>query len=257
VRAAAAWLLLAATAAPAHAAEVTAVYAAYWAGLPAAQLRLTLRDGDGSYRHEIEIHTEGVPRLLSHFVGTATASGRLAAGRLAEPARYDAVYDLRKRRDRHIAMRFVGRGGAVVAERGPEDTSRKPPLAEEFRRNVVDPLTALERIREALRGRGRTADGSFSIPVYDGARRFDVVGHVEAKKGAGDGVLRVELSLRPIAGFKGESSEDGDPDNAPRPVELRVSDDAHIVPLSIKVQVFFMPLVIQLHRLCPKAGECS
>ena len=61
-----------------------------------------------------------------------------------------------------------------------------------------------------------------------------------------DGTLRAELTLRPIAGFKGETSEDGDPDDAPRKVELTVTDDARVVPLSITVPVFFMPLVIQL-----------
>ncbi len=194
---------------------------------------------------------------MSRFAATALAEGRIAAGGSAEPSRYDAVYDLRKRRDRHIAMRFVGRAGAVIAERGPEDTSRKPPLAEAFRRNVVDPLSALERIREALRGRGLAQDGTFSIPVYDGARRFDVVGRVPPKEDRGDGVIRVELNLRPIAGFKGESSDDGDPDDAPRPVELRLSDDARLAPLSMTAQAFYMPLVVQLHRLCPKPEGCS
>ena len=38
--------------------------------------------------------------------------------------------------------------------------------------------------------------------VYDGARRFDILGHILPKKDASEGALRVELTLRPIAGFK-------------------------------------------------------
>ena len=152
-------------------------------------------------------------------------------------------------------MLFVRRSGGTVAERGPDDTSRKPPLAEAFRKNSVDPLSALERIREALRRAG--PGGKFTIPVYDGARRFDIVGETMPRSNPTDGTLRAELTLRPIAGFRGETSEDGDPDAAPRKVELTVTDDAKLLPLSITVPVFFMPLVIRFEELCPTARTCS
>jgi hypothetical protein len=252
---------LAVTARPAVAEDIVASYSAYWAGLPAANIRLTLhdgsvgRDGGGGYRDEIEITTEGLPRLLSRFRATASAEGRLAADRTAEPSRYLAAYDLRKRHDRRISMLFVGRPGGTVAERGPDDTSRKPPLAERFRKNSVDPLSALERIREAL----RTAEpgGRFTIPVYDGARRFDIAGEILPRNNPADGTIRTELTLRAIAGFRGETSEDGDPDDAPRKVELTVTDDARLLPVSITVPVFFMPLVIRFEELCLTARSCS
>jgi len=177
-------LLVAVTPGPAPAEDIVANYSAYWAGLPAANIRLTLGDGGAGYHDEIEITTQGLPHLLSRFRATASAEGRLAADRTAEPSRYLAAYDLRKRHDRRISMRFVRSPGGTIAERGPDDTSRKPPLAEAFRKNSVDPLSALERIREALRtaGPGRR----FSIPVYDGARRFDIVGRVLPKADPAD-----------------------------------------------------------------------
>ncbi len=232
----------------ARAKEIVAVYHAYWAGLPAGEIRLKLDDRGGSYSDRIEIQTEGLPRLVTHFRGSAQADGSLAQGRPADPSRYDALYDLRKRHDSRISMRFVDRGTTTVAERGPGDTSHKPPLDERFRRDAVDPMTAVERLREAVAA--GLANRDFSIPVYDGARRFDVVGRVLPKRGRDDGVLRVELSLRPIAGFKGESSDDGDPDDAPRPVALTLSDDPRLLPLSLRVRVFFLPLVVRLDHLC-------
>ncbi len=72
---------------------------------------------------------------------------------------------------------------------------------------------------------------SFTIPVYDGARRFDIVGEILPRNNPADGTLRAELTLRPIAGFRGETSEDGDPDDAPRKVELTVTDDATTTPV--------------------------
>jgi hypothetical protein len=210
--------------------DITAVYSAFWAGLPAGQIRVKLRDSGSGYSDEIEISTQGLPRLFTRFRATALAEGRRVADRPAEPSHYLAVYDLWKRRDSRVSMQFVNHTGTMIAERGPDDTSRKPPLAEAFRKNAVDPLSAIERIRGAFRAAGRV--GSFTIPVYDGARRFDIVGKILPKQISSDGVLRAELTLRAIAGFKGETSEDGDPDDAPRKVELSV-DEARMVPLSI------------------------
>jgi hypothetical protein len=234
--------------------DITAVYSAFWAGLPAGQIRVKLRDSGSGYSDEIEISTQGLPRLFTRFRATALAEGRRVADRPAEPSHYLAVYDLWKRRDSRVSMQFVNHTGTMIAERGPDDTSRKPPLAEAFRKNAVDPLSAIERIRGAFRAAGRV--GSFTIPVYDGARRFDIVGKILPKQISSDGVLRAELTLRAIAGFKGETSEDGDPDDAPRKVELSV-DEARMVPLSITVPVFSLPLVVQFQRLCAAPDPCT
>jgi Protein of unknown function (DUF3108) len=234
---------------PADADDIVAVYAAYWAGLPAAEIRLNLSEDEAAYRGRIQITSEGLPALLSRFRATAVAEGHLDADQPAQPKHYDAIYDLRKRRNSHISMLFIDRAGALVAERGPEDTSHKPPLAEGFRRNAVDPLTAIERMRGALRALKQLPEGSFAVPVFDGARRFDILGRVLPEKDAADGVLRVELTLRPIAGFKGETSEDGDPDSAPRKVALTVTNDARMMPLAITVPVFYLPLVVRFDHL--------
>jgi hypothetical protein len=241
---------------PAVADDIVAAYAAFWAGLPAAEIRLNLTEDKAAYRGRIEITTEGLPALLSRFRATAVAEGRLDADRPAQPEHYDATYDLRKRHNSHISILFIDRTGGLVAERGPEDTSHKPPLAEGFRRNAVDPLTALERIRGALRALRQRPEGSFTVPVFDGARRFDIIGRVLPAKDPADGVLRVELTLRPIAGFKGETSEDGDPDTAPRKVALTVTNDARMMPLSITVPVFYLPLLVRLDHLCGATDAC-
>lgn len=245
-------LLIATGSGPARADETQALYQAYWAGLPAGQIRLTLREDSTSYRDEIGMMTEGMARLATRFRATAVSQGRFA-GASAAPAQYDAYYDLRKGKDRRLALRFVARGGAAIADRSAEDTSKKPPLAEEFRRNVLDPLSALAAIRQGLRDHTRT---QFTVPVYDGARRFDVVVQVLQKK-LGSGILPVELSLRPIAGFKGESSEDGDPDNAPRPVQLTLTDDSRLMPLTMSVSLYYLPLTVELSQWCKPGERCG
>ncbi|MBV9861663.1 MAG: DUF3108 domain-containing protein [Alphaproteobacteria bacterium] len=229
-----------------------ALYKGYWAGLPAARIRVALHEDDGRYRSEIDISSEGLPHLVTQFRAHAFSEGRLIADRYPAPMQYNAVYDLRKRRDRHLSMRFVAHGGSVIAERGPDDTSRKPPLAEQFRRNVLDPITVLTLVRRQLR---RGARKDFTIPVYDGARRFDVEAHFLPTRNTKPGTLDLDLTLRPIAGFKGETAEEGDrdPDDSPRTVALTISDDAHLVPLSLTVPVAYLPLVVQFDRFCTGA----
>ena len=246
-----------------HAARADALvahYTAYWAGLAAAEIRLKLSGDATNYHDEIEIRSEGLPRLITRFRADAQAGGRLVPGRPAEPAHYDAVYDVRRWRNSRIAMRFVPRDGGVVAERAAEDTSKKALLAEKYRRDIVDPLTALENVRNAIAtavARGAAPDAVFTVPVYDGTRRFDVVGHVLPKVDQSPGSVRIALDLRPIAGFKGQAEVDGDPDNAPRPVAVTLSDDKRLLPVSMRLQVFYLPLVIQLDRVCSGANACS
>jgi hypothetical protein len=234
--------------------EAAALYQAYWAGVPAGEIRLSLRDDAASYRAEIAVRSQGLPWVLTHFRATGVSEGRLAADRPPVPARYDVLYDLRKGRDRRLSMSFAGRAGALFAERGPADTSKKPALAEAFRKNVLDPLSTVTAIRQELRRGNR---GSFAVPVYDGARRFDVRVRVLPKKADTERVLHLELTLAPIAGFKGESSDEGDPDNAPRPVALTISDDPRLMPLRMSVAVAHLPLVVEQSRWCSAAAPCE
>jgi hypothetical protein len=80
--------------------DITAVYSAFWAGLPAGQIRVKLQDSGSGYSDEIEISTQGLPYLFTSFRATSLAEGRRGADRPAEPSHYLAVYDRWKRRDR-------------------------------------------------------------------------------------------------------------------------------------------------------------
>src|SRR5262249_8354667 len=133
------------------------------------------------------------------------------------------------------------------------DTSRKPPLAEKFRRNVLDPLSVVTAIRQAL----RRDEVVFTIPVYDGARRFDAEARVVAGDQGAAPRVRLALTLHAIAGFKGESSDEGDPDDAPRLLSLTLSGDGRLVPLEMSVPIFFLPLTAELVKLCDAAASCA
>jgi hypothetical protein len=239
-------------AASARADDGVLVYHATWSGLPAGRIRVVSHITPDTYRIEIATSTEGLPWTLSHFRSTAVVDGKLAAGQRPEPASYLSSYDLRKRKDRQLRMGFVDRSGAVIAERLPGDTSRKPVLAEQFRRNVIDPISTIIAVQAAVR-RGET---NFSVPVYDGARRFDAVGRVLPRDPSEPGI-HLALTLKAIAGFKGESSDDPDPDDAPRPVKLVLADDARLTPLSLTFPIWYLPLEVKLVRACEPNASCD
>src|SRR5260370_24854898 len=235
--------------------ELAAFYRASWGGLPAAEIRLGLGDTPSDSRDQIRIETQGLPRLFTKFRAEVRGEARLAKDGTAAPARYEARYDLRKRRDQHGSLRFVERDGAVIAERPAEDTSRKPPLPEAHRRDVLDPIAALAFIRQELRTKPPNAGDTFTIPVFDDARRFDVAVRV-VSVGGEENSIRLRLMLKPIAGFKGETSEDGDPAPAPRPVDLTLSNDARLLPLSRTVSIGLMPVSLWLDHGCPSFATC-
>src|SRR5438105_7339665 len=97
--------------------ESSALYRVYWAGLPAGDIKLTLRDDPAGYRDEIAIRTEGLPRLVTRFRGSAASGGKLVADHLPQPGYYEAHYDLRKGKNRRLSMRFLAHGAAALAER--------------------------------------------------------------------------------------------------------------------------------------------
>jgi hypothetical protein len=237
----------------ARAEELSAAYRVSYVGLPAGEIRFRFSGDGAAYRDEIAVESSGLARWVTHFRGTAASEGRLADDDHAAPRRYDALYDLRNRRNSHISMRFIGRDGAVIAEREAADTSRKPVLPDRYRRDVVDPIAALAAIRHALL---RHPPRDFTVPVYDGARRFDVLVHVVAAGGK-EPTIRLLLTLRPIAGFKGEASDEGDPDDAPRPVEAVFTDDANLLPISMRVTVWYLPLVVKFDHFCKSFDACT
>jgi hypothetical protein len=244
-------LALVLSTAAAGAAPVEGRYTASWAGLPAGEIHLRIEDDGATYRSEMRIRTEGLPRFFTRFKSVAVSEGRFAGDGSARPAQYDAVYDLRKRKDKRASLRFVSRDGSLVAERGPGDTSKKPPPEEAHRRNVVDPLSALVAVRHRLtNGTVRTGE-QFVVPVFDGSRRFDAIGKVQRLPG----IVRVDLLLMPVAGFKDDKpDEDEDPEDRPRPVTVDFSDDARLQPLRLEVSIAWFAAVV---RLAEPAAQAS
>ena len=126
------------------ASETAALYQAYWAGLPAGDIKLVLQDDPGGYRDEIAIRSEGLAWLFTKFRGTAVAEGRFADGPPA-PEHYEAHYDLRKARANarrcHLSAEpgwcspSAGRTTRARSRRSPTSFARRARSAERAHRN--------------------------------------------------------------------------------------------------------------------------
>lgn len=242
---------------PAPAAPIALQYRATWAGLPAADIVLRLEDEAASYRTRLDLRTVGVPRWLTRFAARAVSEGTWSAEGAAVPRRYEAVYDLRKRKDKCASLRFREQDGVLVAERGPEDTSSKPSPPEAIRRGAVDPLTALVAVRRRLASGTLGRSGGFAIPVFDGARRFDVEGAISPAHRPGDRLLQVRLVLRPIAGFDDRTSDQDEAvDERPREVEIAFTDDARLLPVRLSIPIGGFAALVSVERECTAERPC-
>lgn len=186
-------------------------FQAYWGGLDAAEIAFSAEQQDGRYHGHLSIHTHG----LTHFMtglsvesdgwGTVTASG-FHPDSFSQSTRS-------KDKTRRVDMRFVAEGElaekVLDEERRadssllPPDPDDNPPLPEQLRRHVLDPVTALfEMGRRAMAG-----EGSFVLPVCDGRRRYDLqvtaVGPAHHDIGGKTyDTLDLRAVMKPLFGFK-------------------------------------------------------
>jgi hypothetical protein len=227
-------------------------YSATWGGGAAAEIRLVLDERDGSFHNQLHIETVGLARFLSGFRARASSAGQTDIDDVA-PRVFDAFYDSHRKRDKRINLHFVPQSDGSIAEEGPENTSKDPLIAAEFRRDVIDPLTTITAVRRLVREGGLGRDKGFTLAVYDGKRRFDVEGSVAAVESIRWGkdtieTLALRMVLRPVAGFD-DTSEDGyKPDANTREIHVNVTNDARAIPLKLSVPIAYVPAIVVLDR---------
>lgn len=236
--------------------DFIAYYSGTWAGLPGADIRVEFSDTGDTYRNHAIIQTKGLPRWFTHFRFDGVSEGRILRDGSLAPSRFDVEYDVDDRRKARISLKFMAENGAQVAERTPADTNRKPPLPEMYRRNVIDPISAVWLIRDKLRKAAVRRGMTFDLPAFDGARRFQVTGGV-VSAGGPDHLVEVALTLMPVAGFHGEATDDPNPDDTPRPVHVTLTDDARLLPVQLRVPVVYFPFVARFGHFCASFDACN
>lgn len=157
--------------------------------------------GDGRYIIETGQGPTPVPRQFDRAWAAEQISSSLTIA-------YDPISGLAQKQERTFNPQT---GEAIAPEDLEWNTNREapPPVPNNMRMGVFDPMAAFVAARGQVVHHGRD---QFRIPVYDGRRRYDLVGTVEQPRMFWIGGRDIELtpviaSVEPVFGFDRERTE--------------------------------------------------
>jgi Protein of unknown function (DUF3108) len=187
------------------AAKFDAAYTATLWGIPIGRVSWTIEiDGD-RFSAAASGETSGLARIFSYGHGVAASHG-VTAEKRAVASDFDVSYALAESSDR---IRILFRGGKAkeYLSHPPKPDPNRVPLTEAYRKNVVDPMTAL-LIR--VPGEGTVLEPSAcerKIHVFDGHMRYDLqlafkqLEPVRAQAGYQGPALVCGVYFLPLAGY--------------------------------------------------------
>jgi hypothetical protein len=257
----AAFAALGLSASPAAAASLDVAYGIWLAGLPLGQAGLKSSFEGSRYNLSVQARLTGLAGILTSGRGAANASGAFANGR-ALPSNF-AVTSRSTKDSRTVRMGLASGSVAAVEITPPiEPHPDRVPVAPAHRQGVLDPLSALLMPAST---RGDVLDAGNcdrTIPVFDGASRFNVVlSFVERKDVEKPGykgpVLVCRAKWIPISGHRpARRAVKFMEDNDDMSVWLAPIDSARVlVPMRIAVRTMIGMSVIEAEewRLEPAA----
>jgi hypothetical protein len=255
---------------PAAAESDRLVYALMVGGLHVGDAMVSVEETANAYRAQMKMNAAGAVRWFKTFGAAMTSEG--SVGRSASspivplPARYKREWSAGDLAET-MTMTFDPATRIATAEDrvfnpvtgAPlthEDLpwngrhSRHPPVPANLRTNVYDPMTAFLAGRALLRA-GGMAPKSFRIPIYDGTRRYDIVGRTQPVRTVNIGgkdreLLPVVGKLEAVFGFSDEAKEhlakiDG---------KLYFTPDQRFLPVQSVVSGEFFNAVMNLTADC-------
>lgn len=178
------------------------------AGLPLGTADLSSNFEGSKYRMEGRVKLSGLARMLTGGKGMATASGALSGG---QPQSTGFTVVAKSSGEQRTVRMDLKSGNVASVEIDPplEPKPDRVPVKEADKKGIVDPVSAL--IMPALASKSPTdpANCDRTIPVFDGASRFNVVlSYDETKTVDGPGysgpVLVCNIRYVPISGHRAE-----------------------------------------------------
>jgi hypothetical protein len=129
-------------------------------------------------------------------------------------------------------------------------------VPEKMRTNVFDPMTAFLSGRHQVMAANGKAGASFRIPIFDGSRRYDIVGKIAAVKsitinGKTQNLLPVTAKLEPVFGFQPKSEEQAREWEG----KLYFTPDKRLLPVQIVAGSDAMSAVMNLSADCSEQPE--
>lgn len=167
-------LALLGTGSPAGAQTLRVDYDISLAGLPLGTADLTSTFDGPKYKMQAAVKLSGLAKMLTGGKGAATASGAISGAR-PQPAAF-AVTSRSSSDQRVVRMGLTG-GNVEAVEITPpvEEKADRVPVKDEDKKGVVDPVSALLMPAISPGKLMDLANCNRTIPIFDGAARFDVV----------------------------------------------------------------------------------
>lgn len=144
------------------------------AGLTLGKADLSSTFEGSKYKMQAGVKLSGLAKLLTGGKGAATAAGAIAG---AQPQPASFAVTSRSSDDQRTVRMGLDAGNVAAVEIVPpiEEKPDRVPVAEEHKKGVVDPVSALLMPAVASGSLTDAANCNRTIPVFDGAARFDVV----------------------------------------------------------------------------------
>ena len=244
---------------PGEGEAVTLCYSINWSGFRIANLRYRYKGGQ-RFEVNIKTNTVGLIKMFGPLHYDAVSRGRMSFDDQPRPVQYVAAYTKSNKQRRIVELTFNQATGEIIEDiRPPRGYVRVPP---EARIGAMDPLTAAlharPRLIEAVNA--KRFGSEFTVPVYDGSKRYDVIVKLvgpDTRTVAGQPklVYHVLARVKPISGFKPKQIK-----LLPKQVShLYISHDDFFVPVDVGVALRFGTGGAQLTAArrglvdCPKA----
>ena len=237
-------------------------------GIHIADFLAEFDESDTSYRTMLTMETKGLARWFQDFRAEVTGFGTMSmeTGRGPVPVprqfdrawaaseiaasltiAYDPVTGLALPEER-IFNPLTGEDIALEDMEWNRDRDPPPPVPDDLRMGVFDPMAAFVAARRHILN---TGDNEFRIPIYDGRRRYDLVGEVEAPRSFWIKSQDVELvpvlaGIDPVFGFD-EERMDRIREGRGR---LLFSPDHRFIPVQVVLEGMPLPSVMNLTADC-------
>jgi len=264
-------------------------YAAMLGGLHVADLLVTLDQSEAGYSSQLKVVSRGVVRWVENFSADITGRGDFIESSLQNgtqtlmplPDRFHRQWTGGEYASEMIMNFHPDTREAVVEERlfnpvtgedlaqedmpwnqdDRDDDDDDKPVPEDLRKNVLDPMGAFIAARRQIMAQGGAAGPAknFRVPIYDGRRRYDIVGRTAPVrstniKGEEVAVVPVTTVLEPVFGFRPRAQERmRDTDS-----RLYFSADGRFIPIQFMMASDMFAAVINLENDCSKnATPCE
>lgn len=134
---------------------------------------------------------------------------------------------------------------------------KKKPVPEDKRAGAIDPMAAFIAARHQVMAQGANKEPvKFRVPVYDGQRRYDIVGTTSAPRSVTindkqHNVITVNTTLVPVAGF----SERGEERMRESRGKILFTADERFIPVQVTIENDLLSGVMNLTADCNVTPE--